>query len=159
MAVFNTSYAPNLVPINVACRNKDADKPLYKPKAPSCLKTIAPVLNIPGGLLDPALAAELAPPPEDVDVDAHSPCNCIRTFTKSIGCVTAPDAIAPRAPLANPFHAAGGAWCSRGFRAFSADMLLSLSLSLFVFLFPARSLLRAAMVDRLKVVIVLDWIS
>lgn len=39
---------------------------------------------------------------------ALAPWSCMRTFTKSIGCVTAPEAMAPREPLAKPFHAAAG---------------------------------------------------
>jgi hypothetical protein len=72
------------------------------------LNTIAPVRNIPGGFF---IFAPPPPPTADDDddvVEAHSPYNCIRTLTKSIGCVTAPEAIAPSDPLANPFHAAGG---------------------------------------------------
>ena len=33
------SYAPNLVPMKLACRMSDADRPLYSPNAPSCLTT------------------------------------------------------------------------------------------------------------------------
>ena len=127
--------------------SKDADKPLYKPKAPSS-ENHRTGSEHPRRFLDPPRRTHHR---RKMSTSTRTPCNCIRTFTKSIGCVRA-DAI-PRAP-SRPSRRRR-AWCSRGFSLFCR----LLSLSLFVFLFPARSLLRAAMVDRLKVVIVLDWIS
>ena len=56
---------------------------------------------MPGGAFGATPAEPACWAPSRVD-----PYSCIRTLTRSIGCVTAPDAIAPRDPDKKPFQGA-----------------------------------------------------